>query len=94
MAAKAGFPRPILQGLALFGMAAWAALRTTCEADPARLRDFDARFTAPIFPGETIRTKLWQDGAIVSLQCVVLERDKIVLDNGKITIADASGAVP
>ena len=62
MAKAAGFPRPILHGLATFGVAAHAILKTLCGYDPARLTAIAGRFSAPVFPGETIRTELWRDG--------------------------------
>jgi acyl dehydratase len=41
-----------------------------------------ARFSAPVFPGETIRTELWRDGTIVSFRACVIERDVVALNNG------------
>jgi acyl dehydratase len=86
VAAKAGFSRPILHGLATYGIAAYALLSAMCGSDPERLREFDVRFTAPVFPGETIRTELWREGDAVLLRASVLERNKIVLDNGRAVI--------
>lgn len=86
VAAKAGFPRPILHGLATFGIGGLAALDWACDGDPARFRAFDTRFTAPVFPGETIRTELWRDGETVSLRATALERGAVVLDNGRIEV--------
>jgi acyl dehydratase len=40
------------------------------------------RFTAPVFPGETIRTEMWIDGSQVSFRARLVEREAIVLDNG------------
>jgi acyl dehydratase len=86
VAAKAGFPRPILHGLATYGVAALAVLETYCGGDPARFASFDTRFTAPVFPGETLRTELWRDGEIVSLRSTVVDRDVVALDGGRIEI--------
>jgi acyl dehydratase len=87
-AAKGGFPRPILHGLCTFGIAGHALLRAVCDYRPERLRSLQGRFTAPVFPGETIVTEIWLDGANVSFRASVKERGKIVLDHGKATIAD------
>ena len=57
------------------------------DYDQTRLRAMDVRFTAPVFPGETIRTELWLDGETVSVRSTALERGKIVLDNGLCLIA-------
>jgi acyl dehydratase len=88
VAKEAGFPRPILHGLATYGVAAHAVLRTYCGMDPARLRSFDLRFSAPVFPGETVRTEMWKDGATISFRARVLERDSVVLSNGRATISE------
>ena len=81
-AKAAGFPRPILHGLASFGIAGHALLRTVCGDDPARLRAMAGRFSAPVFPGETIRTEIWRDGAIVSFRARVVARDVAAITNG------------
>ena len=45
------------------------------------------RFSAPVFPGETIRTELWRDGEVVSFRARVLERDVVALNNGRAEVA-------
>jgi acyl dehydratase len=87
-AAKGGFPRPILHGLCTFGIAGHALLRAVCDYRPERLRSLQGRFTAPVFPGETIVTEIWRDGPGVSFRASVKERGKVVLDHGTATIAD------
>jgi acyl dehydratase len=82
-ATAAGFPRPILHGLATFGVAGRALLKAVCGYDPARLTAMSGRFSAPVFPGETIRTEFWRDAGVVSLRARVVERDLIVIDNGR-----------
>jgi len=83
VAKAAGFPRPILHGLATFGVAGHAILKSLCDYDPARLATIAGRFSAPVFPGETIRTELWRDGKVVSFRARVVERDVIALNNGR-----------
>ena len=80
----AGFDRPILHGAASFGIAAHAVLRTLADYRPERLASIEARFSKPVFPGETIRTEMWpeKEGVSVSFQCRVVGRDDIVLSNG------------
>ena len=81
-AAEAGFPRPILHGLCTYGVAGYAVLGTYCDHDPARLLGFDLRFSAPVFPGETIRTEMWRVNGNVQFRARVVERDVVVLANG------------
>lgn len=87
VAAGAGFQVPILHGLCTYGIACRAILRTICDYDYTLIEGFDARFSLPVLPGDTITTDMWQDGNIVSFQCSVKERDEVVLRNGKCTLA-------
>jgi acyl dehydratase len=82
-AAELGFERPILHGLCTFGVACKAILKTICDYDYTLIHQFDARFSAPVMPGDTITTDMWQDGDVVSFTCTVKERDAVVLRNGK-----------
>lgn len=86
-AAAAGFPRPILHGLCTYGMAAHAVLRTWCSYQAAKLVGLSVRFSAPVYPGETIRIAMWSgtstDGVdTIHFQARTNERDVIVLDRG------------
>lgn len=85
VAAKAGFARPILHGLASYGLVAHAALRQCAGGDPARLKALDIRFAAPVYPGETLITEIWrvpgQPGQL-QLRARVAERGIVVLSHG------------
>ena len=81
-----GFDRPILHGLCTLGVACNAILQTICDYDYTLIEQFDARFSAPVMPGDTITTDMWQDGNVVSFSCSVKERDATVLRNGKCTL--------
>lgn len=89
VARAAGFERPILHGLCTFGVAGRALVRTVCGDDPARLRRMQVRFSAPVLPGETIRTEMWRDPGGVSFRSRVVERDAVVLNNGLAEVAPA-----
>ena len=86
-ARAAGYPRPILHGLATFGIAGHALLKSICSYDPARLKALSGRFSAPVFPGETIRTEIWCDGNIASFRARAVERDVIAINNGRAEVA-------
>lgn len=53
-ATAAGLPGPILHGLCTYGFAARAALGELAGGDPRRFRSFDARFSRPVLPGQTL----------------------------------------
>ena len=85
-AAAGGFERPILHGLCSYGIACRAVLATFCDYDHTRLTGFDVRFSSPVIPGETLRMEMWRDGDVVSFQMRAVERDQVVLKNGKAAI--------
>lgn len=87
MAKAAGFKQPILHGLCTFGVAGHAILKTCCGYRPERMQSMQLRFSAPVYPGETIRTEMWNDGNVVSFRSKVVERDIVVLNNGKVQLA-------
>ena len=82
-AAAAGFPRPILHGLCTLGVVGHALMRGLAGYDAGRIRSLALRFSAPVFPGETIRTEMWRNGAF---RARVLERDAVVVNNGHIAV--------
>jgi acyl dehydratase len=88
IATAAGFPRPILHGLATFGVSGHAILKTMCGYDPGRFKSMAVRFSAPVYPGETIRTEMWRDGTTVSFRARAIERDVVVLNNGRTEIGE------
>ena len=82
-ARQAGFQRPILHGLSTFGMAGHAALRTLCAYEPGRLKKLRVRFSAPFYPGETLRTTFWAYGnGTAGFQCYSVQRRVMVINNG------------
>jgi acyl dehydratase len=87
VARLAGFPRPILHGLCTYGTACRAIISTVCHYDANRITSFDARFSAPVFPGETIATEMWVEGNVVSFRSRVNERGVVVINNGKCTLS-------
>lgn len=83
VATGAGFAGPILHGLATYGVVGRALLAGACGNDPARLTRMDARFSSPVYPGETIETAIWDEGnGRLAFRARVVERDLIVLTNG------------
>jgi acyl dehydratase len=82
VARAAGFERPILHGLCTYGIAARALVRGCCGGDPHALERMEVRFSAPMYPGETLRTEMWRDGTGVRFRCLALGRDVVVMSNG------------
>jgi acyl dehydratase len=82
IARAAGFERPILHGLCTYGVAARAVLAECCDDDPRRLKSLFARFSAPVYPGETLLIDMFREEGAVLFQARARERDKVVLDCG------------
>ena len=88
VAKAAGFPMPILHGLCTYGTAAHAIIKTCCGYDASRLSGLQVRFSSPVYPGETIRTEMWKNGGVVSFRSKVVERNVMVLSNGRADIRE------
>lgn len=82
VARAVGFPQPILHGLCTYGIAGCALLRTVCNHDETLITALSVRFSAPAFPGDTIRTLIWKQPDRVLFQCFALERDVQIITNG------------
>lgn len=84
VAAAAGFPRPILHGMCAMGVAFHAVLRAALAYDSGPVRGMRVRFTAPVLPGETIRTEMWREGSVIAFRSRAADRDAVVLDAGQV----------
>ena len=82
VAKSAGFEKPILHGLCSLAVAGHAILKSCCNYDASRFKSLQLRFSAPVYPGETIRTEMWKEDGLVSFRSKVIERDIVVLNNG------------
>ncbi|WP_345798596.1 MaoC/PaaZ C-terminal domain-containing protein [Castellaniella sp. MT123] len=83
VAAKAGFPRPILHGLCTYGVVARAVVNMLCDGEGDRLAYLHGRFSAPVFPGETLQIDIWKSThGTAQFQTRVPERGIVVLGNG------------
>lgn len=80
-AAAAGFDRPILHGLCTYGMTGKAAVDTALDGDAGAVRSFGARFAGVVFPGETLRARLWKDGGKLVGNVVAPSRDDAAILN-------------
>ncbi|MEV5983908.1 MaoC/PaaZ C-terminal domain-containing protein [Streptomyces sp. NPDC052051] len=64
-ARRAGYERPVLHGLCTYGMTLKAVVDTLLDGEVNQVRAYATRFTGVVFPGETLRIRMWRrDGAI------------------------------
>lgn len=83
----AGFPKPILHGLCTYGFAGRALLAELTGGDAAKITSIAARFTSPVFPGETLTTSIWRTEtgrAVFRTEAAAPEgaEARVVLDEG------------
>ncbi|WP_320783835.1 MaoC family dehydratase [Streptomyces sp. CRN 30] len=61
-AARAGFDRPVLHGLCTYGATLKAVVDTLLDGNVRRVREYRARFAGVVYPGETLRVRMWRGG--------------------------------
>lgn len=88
LARQLGFERPILHGLCSYGVAMHAVLKLWCNYDEALLKTFSARFSAPVYPGETLIVETWRVGPTVAFRAFAKDRGVKVLDYGFVELAE------
>ncbi|MCX4551422.1 MaoC/PaaZ C-terminal domain-containing protein [Streptomyces sp. NBC_01387] len=71
----AGFDRPILHGLCSYGMTLKAVVDTVLGGDVARVDSYTTRFAGVVFPGETLRLRMWESPGRVQVAVSAVERD-------------------
>lgn len=81
-AAAGGFDRPILHGLATYGITVRLLLNEFCDGDPTRLSVVEGRFTRPVTPGDELVVSAWRDGDAVVFRTANGDGD-VVLDRGR-----------
>ena len=86
-ARRAGFERPILHGLASYGMAAIAVAGANGRA-PVDVTAVQCRFSGVVFPGDLIDFRIWKGEGNAIFQAFV--GDRKVLDQGLVSFEGAA----
>ncbi|MEU8683059.1 MaoC/PaaZ C-terminal domain-containing protein [Streptomyces sp. NPDC048611] len=71
----AGFDRPILHGLCTYGVTLKAVVDTVLDGDVTRVRSYTTRFAGVVFPGETLRMRLWREPGRVLVSVTAADRE-------------------
>ncbi|MFF3497792.1 MaoC/PaaZ C-terminal domain-containing protein [Streptomyces sp. NPDC003247] len=74
-ARRAGFERPVLHGLCTYGITLKAVVDTLLDGDVTRVRSYATRFAGVVYPGETLRVRLWRRAGTVRAAVSAVERD-------------------
>ena len=86
----AGFPKPIMHGLCTYGFAGRALVADLGDGDASRITGINARFTKPVFPGETLTTSVWRTEpgkAVFRTEAAGIDGadSRVVLDDGVVS---------
>ncbi len=99
-AARAGFAKPILHGLCTYGFTGRGLLHSLCESSPQRFGSMAARFSKPVFPGDSLTISMWDVSEQLSNSFrfrTSTQNDDVVMDGGVFQLreepqtADAAG---
>ena len=80
-AAMGGFEKPILHGLCTYGFTGRGLLNEICAGDAGRFKSMNARFSKPVFPGDTLTVSIWVDGSEALFKTTNQNGD-VVIDQG------------
>lgn len=92
IARSAGFDRPILHGACTFGIACLTVLQEFCGGHPERMDGFAARFSGPVYPGESLDFTFWTMPDGIAFKASARERGMPVLDGGHARLKSAPDA--
>ncbi|CAN5369230.1 3-hydroxyacyl-thioester dehydratase HtdY [soil metagenome] len=89
----AGFPKPIMHGLCTYGFAGRALVADLGGGDASRITGMSARFTSPVFPGETLTTSIWRTEpgqALFTTEATAVDGSgsRLVLEDGVVSYRD------
>jgi acyl dehydratase len=86
-----GFGGCIMHGLYSWNNSAHALLKELGGSDPANMKEFQARFAAPVLPGVKLTVEIWKTGkkdkdGFEEVRFVTKVGQKVVLSNGRALI--------
>ena len=92
---KMGFGGAIMHGLFSWNSTCHALLQSLGGSDPANMKEFQARFAAPVKPGDKLVTEMWRgeskDGWEDVRFVTRVEGGKVVLNNGRALMRCVTG---
>jgi len=86
LAKAVGFKDPILHGLCTYGVVCRRFVKEVLKGDAGRLKSYAARFSSPVFPGESLQVKAWEGRPGLFLLEVHNAQGGAVLKNGVIEV--------
>jgi acyl dehydratase len=83
LARSVGFLRAPLQGLCTWAMVAKALVDHELDGNIPSMAGFGARFSGPVYPGETLAVSVWRGESEHAVHATVVERDAPALSHGR-----------
>lgn len=84
-AAAGGFAKPILHGLATYGITVRLLLNEFADGDAARLSSVEGRFTKPVTPGDELVVSAWREDDAILFRTANGDGDTVI-DRGLLTL--------
>ena len=75
-----GLPGRILHGLCTMAFAGRAVLEAAGVDDPHSVRRLAVRFSAPLFPGDSLTTRVWRSGDVLGFECYGADGVAVIKD--------------
>jgi acyl dehydratase len=94
VAKAGGFPGPILTGTCTIGMGVKHIIDTFADGDATRFKNVKLRLSAPVFPGEAVRTEMWsEDGGRRIVYRQLVGESKVVIAPAAVELEGAGKAL-
>nr|XP_031828485.1 peroxisomal multifunctional enzyme type 2 [Nomia melanderi] len=90
LAQMAGYKTPLLHGLCSFGFSVRHVLQTYANGDSSLFKAVKGRFANPVFPGQTLRTDMWQNGNRIHFQTYITETNVPVVTGAYVDLKDVN----
>ena len=89
VAKRGGFPGPIMTGTATLGLGVRHVLEAFAGGDHRRFKVMKVRLSQPVFPGEVVRTEMWdaEGGRLILYRQLV--GDRVVMKDAAVELKDA-----
>ena len=91
-AQQVGLPGRIVHGLCTMAFAGRAVLEAAGIDDPSTVKRIAVRFSAPLFPGESVTTRVWHVGGAFGFESLN-EQGSPVLKDGRVELRDRKSVV-
>lgn len=92
VAHAAGFKRPLMHGLASYGMAFQTLVQNRLSGDAEAASGVDVRFSGPVFPGETMQLTYWDEADSIPFR-IIIDGSRPVLE-GNIVLRTVASSPP